>query len=120
MRVQRAIDRYVRLTQSRSSQQAITMPLPIEPTTLIQRNPALLATNLDGEIVLMSLDRGQYYGLKKTSCRIWELLETPTTLAQLCAQLAQEYQAAPGQIEADVSQFMSQLLERQLIRLQPA
>ncbi len=91
------------------------MPLPPGPSPLIRRNPVLLATEVDGELVLMSLERGNYYGLKTTARRIWELLETPTTLAQLCEQLAQEYEAAPGQIEGDVAAFVGQLLERQLL-----
>jgi hypothetical protein len=82
---------------------------------VISRSPQILATQLDDEIILMSIERGNYYGLKTTSRRIWELVENPCTLSALSAQLALEYDAPPGQIEADVQAFVLKLADQALL-----
>ncbi len=85
--------------------------------TLIERNPALVSTDLDGEIVLMSIERGNYYGLERTARRIWELLDAPLTLETLCATLEREFAAPAGVIEADVKRFVSRMAEETIVQL---
>jgi hypothetical protein len=55
------------------------------------RKPGLLAAEVDGEVAVMSTERGQYYGLGDSARRIWELLEAPSDLASLVSQLTAEY-----------------------------
>jgi len=84
-------------------------------STRIARCSTLLSTDLDGEVVLMSIERGNYYGLERTARRIWELLETPKTVGDLCACLGKEYAAQRETIEADVKKFVGKLLEEAVV-----
>ena len=81
----------------------------------IARAEGLLTTSLDDETILMSIDRGAYYGMEHTADRIWELIEKPRKVADICRQLAEEYSAAPEVYERDVISFLEELLEENLI-----
>jgi hypothetical protein len=89
----------------------------ILPTTLITRDPGLLATEVDGETVLMHVEQGQYYGLARTAHRIWQLLETPRSFASLCEALQQAYAGPAPAIEADTRRFVQQMADEALVSL---
>jgi hypothetical protein len=91
--------------------------IQLQSSTRITRSPELLATDLDGEVVLMSIERGNYYGLERSARRIWELLDTPKTLVELCASLGKEYAASPDVIEADVKKFVLKMFEETVVTL---
>lgn len=87
------------------------------PTTIVSRIEGLLATEVDGETVLMHVERGNYYGLARTAHRIWGLLETPQTFAALCAQLQARFAGPAERIEADTRRFVLAMAEESLVRL---
>ena len=41
----------------------------------IQRSSEPMQAELDNELVMMSVERGSYYGLDPVGSKIWELLE---------------------------------------------
>ena len=47
------------------------------------RNPDLLAVDMDGDLVMMSIEHGNYYGVGGIGPHVWQLLETPRTTAEL-------------------------------------
>ncbi|MCL1629197.1 PqqD family peptide modification chaperone [Roseibaca sp. V10] len=67
-----------------------------------QRATNVVSAEMDGETVIMSLEKNVYFGLSGSGGRIWELLETPVSLAALVETLAQEYDVAPETCRADV------------------
>jgi len=93
------------------------MPAITDTDTLMIRDDSPITTDMDGEVIMMSLERNNYYGLGETGSRIWALLETPRTLEQLCATLSQEYQVNPSTCAEDIRPFLQQLLEEELVKL---
>ena len=87
------------------------------PTTLITRVSGLLATEVDGETVLMHVEQGQYYGLARTAHVIWLLLEAPLTFEQLCAALQAKYSGQPEVIAADTRRFVEKMAVEALVTL---
>ena len=72
------------------------------PQDRLSRAEGMLATELDQETVLMSIDAGAYYGLKGPARSIWEKLETPLTFSALVERLVKEYRVAPEVCAADL------------------
>lgn len=95
------------------------MPPTLDTNTLLIRDDSPITADMDGEIVMMSLERDNYYGLGETGSRIWTLLETPQTPGQLCATLSLEYQVNATTCQTDIQPFLQQLLEERLITLSP-
>ncbi|MGO8833961.1 MAG: PqqD family protein, partial [Roseiarcus sp.] len=50
-----------------------------------------------------------------TASRIWELLETPKTVAQLCAQLCEEFEVDEPTCEAEVLKFTGDLVDNGMV-----
>ena len=82
---------------------------------LISRNPDLLETTLDNEIVLMSIERGNYFGLEATAKHIWQLLELPQTKEILLEKLSNEYEAEREVIDRDLDDFLKKLLDNGVV-----
>ncbi len=76
-----------------------------------------VATEVNGEVVLMHLERDRCHGLGSTGSEIWRRLHRPVQVAALVAQLEVEYEAAPGEIETDVLQTLRELATEGLIEV---
>ncbi len=88
--------------------------------TTYRRRPGVLAADVDGEIAIMSAERGQYYGLGESARRIWELLEAPIDLASLVSQLTAEYDVDPETCARSAVAFLDELTsEGLLLRADP-
>lgn len=85
--------------------------------TRISRVGDWLSADTGDGAVMMSPSATQYIGLSATAGRIWELLETPRTLAELCTALASEYQVTAEEVRADVREFVAGLAERGALAL---
>ena len=76
----------------------------------------VVAREVGGEIVLLDLNSGQYFGLDSVGGRIWELLsERPHTLAELCDLVEAEFDAPRERIEADLLSLATELKAQELI-----
>jgi len=69
------------------------------------------------ETVVLNLETGKYHGLNPTGGRMLDVLERAPTVRDAAAQLAQEYGRPGAEIEQDVRELCSDLLERGLIEL---
>ena len=58
---------------------------------------------------MMSADTGTCISLSDTGGRIWELIEQPRRLDEVCADLAQEYDVEPAVLREDVIEFIQRL-----------
>ena len=94
--------------------------MTIEMTSVVSRSEEQVCAEVDGEVVMMSVERGNYYGLDAVGSRIWELIETPSTVAALCDRLVAEYAVERGQCETDVLHFLQQMSDQGLVKLDGA
>lgn len=85
-------------------------------TTFVRRTD-LVETEIDGEVVMMSLERGNCYGLDNSAAHIWKLLAAPISVAKLCEALIREYEVEPEHCQAEVLAFLEQLREENLIQI---
>lgn len=89
----------------------------ITATTVISRSGDWLSADTGDGAVMMSPSAAQYIGLSETAGRIWALLETPRTLAELCTALAREYAITAEDVRPDVTEFVARLAERGALAL---
>lgn len=81
----------------------------------------VVTRDVGGELVLMDLGSGQYFGLDPVGARIWELLsEAPRNLGELIDQIEREFDAPRAQIEADLTALAIALADQELITAQAA
>ena len=81
----------------------------------------VVAREVGGEMVLLSLSSGLYFGLDPVGARIWELLSKgPHSLAQLCDVIEAEFDASRERIETDILALAAQLRDQALIAVEAA
>ncbi len=91
--------------------------MSIEMNTRLVRLQGLQTALIDDEIVILKLQTNNYVALNEIGRRIWELLESPCRVADLCQQLNQKFAATPEQIAADVLPFLAELESENLARV---
>ena len=82
---------------------------------VLQQGKDQIATDVDGEVVMMSVQQGEYYGLDSVGSRIWELFEQPKTTEQVIDVLTAEYEVDRKTCEQDVIQFVDELMGKGLL-----
>ena len=87
----------------------------LTPETVIQRKPGLLFNEIDGEIVMLSIENSEYYGLDKVGSRIWELIEKPVTIKELVSNLLVEFDVDENRCWNETTNFLSRLDEKKLL-----
>ncbi len=90
--------------------------MAIELNTTIARVEGAQSAAVDQDLVILNLATSHYVALDAIGRRIWELLEEPRRVEDLCRQLSLEFDAAPDQIAADVLPFLEQLRDENLAR----
>jgi Coenzyme PQQ synthesis protein D (PqqD) len=76
--------------------------------------------DLDGELVLLNLRTGVYFGLDRVGTRIWGLIADERSLGEIVGELTAEYEVDAGTCEADVAQFVATLADNDLVDLADA
>jgi hypothetical protein len=71
------------------------------------------------ETVVLNLHTGGYHGLNPTAGRMLEVLTRSSTVGEAADSLAEEYGVPRDELAADLHGLCRQLLERELIVLEP-
>ena len=58
--------------------------LTIDKDKQLTRAEGLVSSEIDGEVVMMSVDQGKYFGINSVGSRIWSLLESPVSVKEMC------------------------------------
>lgn len=88
-------------------------------TMIVRKQGDWLSAKVGDELVMMSAEKGNYIGLSEVGSRVWELIETPRNLDEVCAQLVQEFDVTPDVCRAEVEAFLSELVKHGAIALDP-
>jgi hypothetical protein len=76
------------------------------------RKEGWLSAHVGQELVMMSAGSGAYLGLNEIGARVWELIDTPMELPQICAALANEFETTAEACRAEVEAFLAELEAR--------
>ena len=56
---------------------------PLSRATSVVATPDQVSADLDGEVVILHLGGGEYFGLDQVAARVWELIASPQSLTGL-------------------------------------
>jgi len=69
----------------------MTMKNRVDLNTRVARSEEVLTSEVDGEVVMMSIEQGIYSGLDGIGSEIWGLLDSPLTVLEICDELMASY-----------------------------
>lgn len=87
---------------------------------LVRNDEELLTTEVDGELVGMSVEQGTCYGLNGVGTRIWSLLAEPRSIDSLCEELMHEYEVAGDRCREEVIALLEELRSEGLVTVRTA
>ena len=85
--------------------------------SVITKNKEIDDTDLDGEKVMMNLDKGQYFMMNEVGSRIWELINESTPIVNIIETLTNEYEVDEETCENTVMEFLGRLKNADLIKV---
>ena len=68
-------------------------------------------SKIGDELVFFNHETGKYYGTGPVGAEIWEILETPTSLGQICDRLLEKFDVDRETCETHVSEFISDMIK---------
>src|SRR6185437_14097666 len=83
--------------------------------TLISRRDGWIAAWVDENLIMMHAESKFYLNLTGSGGRIWELLESPRSVSDLCKTLGREFEIDPEAARSEVLAFLDQLLLRKAV-----
>ncbi len=73
------------------------------------RHSKTISGRLDEELVMMDIEQGKYFALNPVATRIWELLENPLTVEDLCTVLMDEYDVEKEQCSKETEAYLAEM-----------
>lgn len=75
-----------------------------------------VTADLGGELIILDLSSGQYFGLNEVGAKIWELIAEPRPVQEVLDQLLVAYpDAPPAECEEDLLALLNDMHEAALI-----
>jgi Coenzyme PQQ synthesis protein D (PqqD) len=90
----------------------------LSSNAVVARGDGLIEAEVDGEILALHVDKGTCYGLNKVGSRVWQLIATPISVADLCTALVSEYKVDAATCERQVVDLLEELRAEGLIVVQ--
>ena len=81
----------------------------------ISRAEGLVASDVNGEAVILCIESGHFFHLNGIGSRIWDILEAPMTLAAICAAMRETFEVDADECRRDVAEFVQQIRDKGLV-----
>lgn len=89
----------------------------INLNTIINKNLEIDDTDLDGEKVMMNIDKGEYFMMNEVGSRIWEIISEPVNVKGIIDTLRSEYEVDEEICKDTVVEFLGRLNNADLISI---
>jgi hypothetical protein len=78
-------------------------------------SPEVISDTIDGEVVIVNLDKGYYYSLDGTGAEVWGLIQDGHSVAEIVPDVVRRYAGDPTDIEAAIAQFITELEQEAIL-----
>jgi hypothetical protein len=85
--------------------------------TLVSRNQDLIAASIDNDLVMMSVDQGEYYGITGVGSQVWEMIAEPIALEEIARRICAEYAVDETTCKTDIQSFVKELFQLGLVSI---
>ncbi len=89
----------------------------IRPRSIIVATKDQVSSDLGGEVAVLDLKAGMYYGLEAVGARIWSLIQKPRTVNEIRDIIVDEYDVEPERCERDLLVLLQRLADEGLVEV---
>ena len=72
---------------------------------------------VDGEVVILDMVQGVYFGLNATGAYVWQLVQSPRTVGQLVDALLDEFDVSPDRCRREVDELLGEFINKGLVAI---
>jgi Coenzyme PQQ synthesis protein D (PqqD) len=85
--------------------------------SVVQRDPDVIAAEAGEDVVMVSIDKGYYYGVSDAAREIWQAIERPKKVSDLIADLVATHNVDKSLCEKETLLFLEDLLAERLLQV---
>lgn len=86
--------------------------------SVVTRSADQVSGDLDGKVVLLSIQNGEYYNMNEVGSRVWTLIEQPISVIALIDRLTEEFDVTREQCEREALAYLADLKKKNLLRVE--
>jgi len=87
----------------------------LEPSTVVKKSASQVSCVLNEEVAVLNVDRALYFGLQGVGAHIWDRLEEPRSVAQICDDVVAHFDVSPALCREGVCKFLDAMREAGLV-----
>ncbi|MBF0546408.1 MAG: PqqD family protein [Candidatus Riflebacteria bacterium] len=91
----------------------------ITMATTISRSDNIVVGLVDKDMMVANIENGKYCQLNETGNLIWELLESPKTVDELCNLLIKDFRVSKENCQNDIISFLKEMVDRKIVLICP-
>ena len=77
--------------------------------------PEVIYENIDGELILVHMEKGAYYTTDEIGTMLWEMIASRCAVSEMREGIGAQYDATPQEIEAAIGAFIVSLESEGLV-----
>ena len=83
--------------------------------TVYRPDESIVANDLEGEVVMMSIVAGTYFGLDSVGSSVWNLIDGKRTVSEIVDLLCEEYEVSHQECFTQVSGMLSEMADHKVL-----
>lgn len=83
----------------------------------VQKQETVISADLEEAIVMMDIEKGQYYSLNEVGSKIWDMLTEPIQVHAICENLMTDFDVSAEVCQQEVLAYLTELLELGIISI---
>jgi hypothetical protein len=87
----------------------------VEP--LYRRSDRALFTAVDREVIALDVQGGQCFGFNRVASAVWEALDQPRPLTEICQTLREQFEVGEEECRRDVADLLGGLVRDEIIEV---
>jgi hypothetical protein len=89
----------------------------LDPATVVKKTADQVSCVLDAEVAILNVERAQYFGLQGVAAHIWDALQEPRSVREICDGVIDQFEVPSDVCRADVSRFIISLRDAGLVEI---
>jgi hypothetical protein len=81
-----------------------------------QRDPSVLHSTIDGDVVALSVDKGECISMPGVSAFLWHLLEVPRSIDELTERTTEEFEVSAERCRADLAEVLGEMEKAGIVK----
>ena len=86
-------------------------------SAVVRRSANHIACDMGGEVVILDLHSGTYYGLDVVGACVWTLIEQPVPVAAIREGVMAEYDVDAESCDRDIFEFLNRMQTAGLVEI---